>query len=171
MNQNSGPGPLGTSVEFNEFSADLQKSTPQVLASGSGSIIITGNGTTQNVFSDTLSDTEDGDIIKVHIYWYAPNINAGSVIAKVGTTTLGTTTHGGGGSPDACIYDATFSRNASAGGYYHVIKLEDNASVSHSTQKTNPAALTSISLTCNPAGGTNPIFGYAYSVIRYKKGV
>ena len=172
-----GAGPLGRDVAFNELSAAAQLSTPQVIASGTGTTSITGNNSAQTVFSDTWTALTEGQKIRIvarlKIVATLGADTPDAVISCAGLTLDTLTSMNPGASPNYVLWQAelAYSATASRGYAYCMRKAQSAALTSGLDNDGCTTAPSSLTVTIDPTTGTNLTCQYSYYVVRYGTGV
>ena len=161
--------------------AGLTSSFDPVVASGQGNVSIVGNGTAQNVFTDTFTQN-DGDIIEIICRYRIDNtagVDTPDLVLKLGSTNLNTSTLTSGGADAYRMTRAIYMYSATAGqGWGFVEQIGNSGATGTAAQTiakndvdswTNTGA--SITLTADPAAATTTRVRYAYMVRRHVPGV
>lgn len=150
-----------------------------MVASGSGTTTITGNGANQNVFTDTFTAPANGDVLVAvaQIQWGKTlGADTPTVILTLGSTTVYTNA----AINDANVYvRSNVSTNSVNSGRGFILTEEVTTAtptgagallISQYTTALN-ATLNSITLTLDPLAGTNGTCSYVYYVMKYPTGV
>jgi len=180
MIQDSGAGPLGSQVSFNEFTPALQLSTPQVIASGEGTTLITGDGTAQNLFNDTFTALADGDLVTGTIHIHSSltlGADTPDFVFKLGATAIKTISGMNLGANNSHWIRFTYSKNATAERGYGIVEEVAHAATGTAAlsiaknDATFSTAIDSVSVTADPAIGTNLSCRFSYHLVKHATGV
>lgn len=152
---------------------------PAVIASGSGTTNLTGNGAAQTIFTDSFTALSAGEYIEYKVFWDITGISTtANVITNVGTLAVSTVAHGGGGAPNHAFIEGKLIFKPSNQGDVAFTKqyvqgaTESAPTITRTMDKViGGETINGISATVNPAVGQNPTCYYEYLVVKYTMGV
>lgn len=150
---------------------------PSVVAAGSGTTAITGNGSAQNVFTDTWTALAVGETVDIEVHLQLTATlgldTPDAVLSSSGVTLDTLASMNPGASPNFVTWKVSAGYHSTANrGYLLTLRKAQGAALTAPTEAgTLTTALAALTLTIDPAVGTNINASYSYRVIKYGTGV
>lgn len=149
---------------------------PLIVGSDSGSTVITGNGSAQNVFTDSWIALTEGQSLDVEVWIFISAATAGSTptgVLTLGSVTADSSAYAVDSNPSYGWFKISASYSATAHrGHLHSWRKLQSATYAFSTEVvTNTDTMSSITFTFNPSGGQNLTVQYKYCVTKYSTGI
>lgn len=149
---------------------------PAVVGAQRGTTAITGNGAAQTVFSKSFTALTDGEtlLIEVHVQVTATlGLDTPDAVLSSSGVTLDTLTMNPGSNPNFVFWESHAGYSSTANrGYVCTIRKAQSAAITSPVEAgTLTTALATLTLTVDPAIGTNLNVAYNYRIIKFGTGV